>query len=138
MSSFKRRIGCLVFIGTMLTGCAHLPSNQAESKSHVYMLQQQCPANLTLAVGETLKFVVADNPSTGYSWKLRHTLEYTEATSSYAPNKTEGYLIVGTGGTRTFYFKAQTVGNETIHLIYTRSWEPENVATEWRCPITIQ
>lgn len=138
MLSFKGCIGSIVLMSSLLTGCAHMPSNQAESKAHVYTLQQQCPADLTLAVGETMKFVVADNPSTGYSWKLRNGLQYSEATSSYVANKTEGYLIVGTGGMRTFYFKALAAGSETIHLVYTRSWEPQNVATEWRCKVTIQ
>lgn len=120
-----------------MTGCANMAQNTAVPVGQAYTLNQQCPAELHLAVGETLRFTADDNPSTGYAWKLRAPLEILEATSVYKANKTEGYLVVGAGGVRQFSFTAKNVGTETIHLVYTRSWELTQVATEWRCKVTV-
>lgn len=129
-------LSSLLFSSILLTGCAHMAS--APTHTYVFKLNEQCPSGLTVAVGDTIKFVADDNPSTGYSWKLRQHLVFLDATMGYVPHKQEGYLIVGAGGVRTFNFKAKSVGQEQIHLVYTRSWMSNEVGAEWRCTVNIQ
>lgn len=138
MSGFKFIISSTLLAGLVLTGCAHTPTSVVLQQKYVYQLNQQCPTDLTVAVGETIQLVADDNPSTGYSWKLQTVLQYLAATSSYKANKTEGYLIVGAGGVRTFNFKATAVGTETIHMVYNRSWSPQEVGAQWVCQVTVK
>ena len=138
MSKLKVFISSVALITLGFTGCTSFPTSNVDTPKPVYKIEQQCPANLTMKVGETLKVVADDNPSTGYSWKLRKALDHMTATSSYAAAKTEGYLIVGAGGVRTFNFTATSAGLDKIHLVYTRSWTPQEVGREWICDITVQ
>lgn len=137
MSGKKIALLSLLTAGVVLAGCTTVP-HVATSQVKSFGLNQQCPADLTIAVGETFKFMTDDNPSTGYSWQLRAPLNHLEATTTYANNKTEGYLIVGAGGVRTFYFKGQSVGTDTIQLAYSRSWMPQENAVNWVCKVTVQ
>lgn len=138
MSGFKIIISLALSTGLVLTGCAHMPQNAPVQHKYNYQLNQQCPVDLTVAVGETIQFVADDNPSTGYSWRLATALQHLEATSTYKADKTEGYLIVGAGGVRTFHFKALSAGTETIQLVYNRSWSPQEIGAQWNCQVTVK
>lgn len=122
----------------LITGCTSVPKTQAVQQKHVYTLDNKCPTELVVGVGETITVILADNPSTGYSWKLRGALQHFDATSSYAAHKTEGYLVVGAGGERNFHFKANSVGTDNINLVYTRSWTPDQIGAQWTCQVTVK
>ena len=138
MSGIKLSIATLLVVGGVLAGCTSVPKVIHTQETHQYNLNQQCPTDLTIAVGETIRFVADDNPSTGYSWQLRAPLKHLEATSGYQANKTEGYLIVGAGGVRTFYFKGTSVGTDQIELAYSRSWMPTQQPSNWSCKVTVK
>lgn len=138
MSGIKVSVVSLLTAGLVLTGCTTISKPVNAPQPHTYGLNQQCPTDLTIAVGETIKFVADDNPSTGYSWQLRAPLNHLVATTSYMSNKTEGYLMVGVGGVRTFYFKATSVGTDHIQMAYSRSWAPQESAVQWACKVTVK
>ena len=130
-------LGCSI-MGLGLNGCSSLAISPQAPAIQVYKLQQGCPDNLIIAPGQTIQLLAEDNPSTGYSWKLAAHLNHVEATSSYKANKSEGYLVVGSGGTRQFNFKGISPGTDDIHLVYTRSWEPSQIGAQWRCKVTVE
>ena len=134
-----KKISVLMLSTFAIAGCHTMPSSSSVPyQVYAYQDQQVCPTELTLNVGDEIKFTVSDNPSTGYSWKLKQALQHLDATSVYNAHKTEGYLVVGMGGKREFRFKALTSGQDTIHLVYNRSWSPQEVGAEWTCQVTIR
>jgi inhibitor of cysteine peptidase len=79
-----------------------------------------------LAAGGELKVALAANPSTGYTWEVSVTpdpavLEQV-GESVYEPTPTDT-MVVGSGGTMTFEFRATGAGTTTVELVYRRPWE---------------
>ena len=138
MLSIQLKKLVLLTIAIAITGCAQTSQFTKNQYVHVYQKDQTCPETLNMKVGETVQVQLADNPSTGYSWKLAQSLQHLNATTTYNAHKTDDYLVVGLGGVRQFNFKALSTGEETIQLVYTRSWEPNIVGAAWSCKVNIE
>mmetsp|Transcript_3761 Transcript_3761/g.4302 ORF Transcript_3761/g.4302 Transcript_3761/m.4302 type:complete len:231 (+) Transcript_3761:99-791(+) len=79
---------------------------------------------LKLKVGETCKFILNENPSTGYSWLLNEALpsDLYEVKDSY---KSKPALpgMVGVGGAKEITITALKPGNGKLQAAKARPWE---------------
>ncbi|KAA8733831.1 protease inhibitor I42 family protein [Acinetobacter qingfengensis] len=121
----------------LLSGCATTVTKPSADVKQQFKLGQNCVQPVNLKVGEKISFSAAENPTTGYGWQLQQPLNYLTANSQYVADPVEKQ-IVGSGGTRTFYFTATQSGQENIQLAYVRSWAKDQPAQSWQCQVNIQ
>jgi inhibitor of cysteine peptidase len=78
---------------------------------------------LELRVGDGVKLSLAENPTTGYRWELVAKPEpnCVVVNDSYVA-KTDA---IGSGGTRSWEFRAVSPGTGTVSLAYRRPWEKD-------------
>jgi inhibitor of cysteine peptidase len=80
---------------------------------------------VNLKPGDTLVVQLQGNPSTGYTWEPENKnlkiLTMVGEPEFISQNKN----VVGSAGVITLQFKAVTVGQEPLKLIYHRSWEKD-------------
>lgn len=126
----------IILFGLGLSACQS-SNPMIEGKTHEYLLNQKCPTLLVMKVGETLKFSVTENPSTGYQWQLVQPLKIFKTEESFLTHDVaEG--AVGIGGTKIFKFKAEKPGQDLIELVHVRSWESSKQPDQqWLCRIRV-
>jgi inhibitor of cysteine peptidase len=86
--------------------------------------------------GEVIGIRLEENPSTGYRWAIDHVDAdfLTLQNSAFSPTSGGG---IGSGGERTFTFKATKTGTAHIQLKLWREWEGDRSITN-RYTLTIQ
>ncbi len=82
---------------------------------------------LDVKTGDTIEVVIAGNPTTGYEWTAAldpasSALLEQVGEPTYTPDSTD-QMLVGSGGTYLFKFKAMKSGQATLKLVYARSFE---------------
>ena len=84
-------------------------------------------SQVTLRQGQILAVTLESNPTTGYSWymveKQDSILEKFGDTLYFPSEQDDG--TVGAGGWEILYFKSINIGQETLELVYRRSWETD-------------
>ena len=83
---------------------------------------------IELKKGQTLVFTLESNPTTGFQWEVIENDEsilQQKGEAEFKSSDTRNHPASGKGGTETFRFDAQSVGNVTLKLVYHRSWEKE-------------
>lgn len=82
------------------------------------------PTEKTVKMNEQFSVALSSNPTTGYSWIVRHLPEQVALTGmdyAQSPDCKEG--MTGCGGTKTLYFKAVKKGHGKLQLQYARPFE---------------
>lgn len=77
--------------------------------------------SITVRPGETIKVLLDENPTTGYSWVFNVTSGLTIAKDTY--HEPTGGLI-GAGGVHEWQVRATGTGSQQISAVYKRAWEP--------------
>ncbi len=77
---------------------------------------------VTMAVGDMLQLMLAENPTTGYTWAIVTNDEAVLAPSGEPAYEVESDAI-GAGGTKTFMFQAVAPGTSLLQLVNARQWE---------------
>ncbi len=80
--------------------------------------------SIDLRVGQGIDVVLDENPTTGYQWEIVSP-DKTVINQSAEPEFRRDSDLMGTGGKKTFHFKALSPGETTLRLIYRRSWEKD-------------
>lgn len=137
-----QRISLVMTIGIFMVGCAQMPVQENhqghQQMKHEFKLEDKCPEQLVLRVGDRLKFSAPENPTTGYQWQIQQPLAHTTSTSTYVADKAPAGMV-GVGGTRHMEFIAQSAGQEQISLAYLRAWEKDVAPIKsWQCRLNIQ
>ncbi len=85
---------------------------------------------VTMAAGDILQIMLAENPTTGYTWAIVTNDEAVLRPSDEPAYEAESDAI-GAGGTRTFLFDAIGPGTSVLRLVNARQQETavEPVAT---------
>lgn len=111
---------------------------------------------ITVKLGATFTLTLAENPSTGGAWRffeftdplsndraagapLKGVPPFKALSSKYAADPhADG--MVGSGGMRTWTFRATAKGTQQLNLMYGHSWEvsKENVWDIWSAKITVK
>jgi len=79
---------------------------------------------IEVEVDQNLVISLESNPTTGFSWELvelEDPILQLMGEAEFQPS--ESKEIVGAGGTEIFRFKAVSIGQTTLTLVYHRSWE---------------
>jgi len=86
-----------------------------------------------VSVNDIIKINLPSNPSTGYMWVIMDFGEESDNNSSilkqiedYKFTSNAGNNVVGADGISTITFKAISIGDTGISLIYVHPWEWEN------------
>ena len=92
--------------------------------------------SLSLETGDTVRFVVSENPTTGYTWIYESHIErglaepvFTVELDSYRAHNLPADGIVGAqglagaAGTRVIQINATRAGQDTFEVIHAREWE---------------
>jgi inhibitor of cysteine peptidase len=133
----RHLFACIVFLlaaAVAFSGCtgtgnapeksgSPTPSGTAVQVSHVVMTEAQNNATVYVKQGNYIIVQLAENPTTGYQWNLTTTPGLVVTNDTYEPSDTSGKLV-GSGGTRTWEMTAAEKGDQEIHAVYGRSWEP--------------
>lgn len=111
----------------LMSGC----TSSATSAAKTYTMDNN-GQTINIKKGETIKVVLEENPSTGYSWKFNVTdglniteNEYNQGTNIGTNNTMP---IVGASGSHTWVIKADGSGTQKINAVYKRKWEPANIS----------
>ncbi len=114
------RSAALLCIGMALASCGDSNSTEA-----IQLTEAQSGQTISATIGQTIKFTLEANLSTGYSWFVRCTpaglLEFA-GHSLYVPDKP---IVPGSGGVMTYEYVAVRAGRVTVQYQYRRSWETE-------------
>jgi inhibitor of cysteine peptidase len=97
--------------------------------SPVALTQADTGKTVPVSLGSLITVCLAENPTTGYRWemgKLDAKL-VTLVNSAYAPAPGGG---IGSGGERTFTFKAVGAGRCPLRLKLWRAWEGDKSVTK--------
>lgn len=76
---------------------------------------------ITVKPGETIKVLLDENPTTGYSWVFNVTSGLAIATDKYQEPDSG---LMGAGGVHEWQIKATGTGSQQVSAIYKRPWEP--------------
>jgi len=81
---------------------------------------------IDLAVGQLLEVAVGSNASTGYGWERIDAGNgvLVEAPGEYVSDDNPNRMV-GVGGTMIHRYRVARAGEETLQLVYRRSWEKD-------------
>ena len=85
--------------------------------------------SVTMSVGDMLQLMLAENPTTGYTWAIVTNDEDVLAPSGEPAYEVESEAI-GAGGTKTFMFQALAPGTSVLQMVNARQWETAVVPAE--------
>jgi inhibitor of cysteine peptidase len=81
-------------------------------------------STITLHPNDTLELVLPGNPTTGYTWEVKHGSEALLKQQG-EPVFTPDSKALGSEGRMTFRFDVVAVGKGSLVLLYRRTFEPE-------------
>ena len=81
-------------------------------------------SSVTLEKGQVMELKLTSNPTTGYDWELTGLDTAILQQTGEVDYKSDSMLI-GSGGTDTWTFKAVGSGKTHLTLIYHRTWEKD-------------
>jgi len=101
-----------LFMIGVVSGCSH------KSAISTYTEPSQV---IQVNAGQEFTIALSSNPTTGYDWE--YTSVYTVVQSLGKTYQADSPVLMGSGGTDTFSFKANSKGTATLVFVYKRSWE---------------
>lgn len=112
-------VSLLLLVGT-LTACAGAGDDGTEPAVYT---EADRGRTVKALVGDSITIRLSENPSTGYSWKLRQSggLEL-HADDFLQPTASPG--LVGAPGTRVLTLEVTGSGTQSVDAVYERPWEP--------------
>jgi inhibitor of cysteine peptidase len=75
---------------------------------------------VTLAVGQSLRLRLAENPTTGYQWSVSSSGDLLLESNLFTPVG----AAIGAGGLRELRWRARSAGINRLTLAQRRAWEP--------------
>ena len=105
-----------VITSLLATGCAGGPKVYTDSNKVI-----------NVKVGQEFIIALGANPTTGYTWNESYDSSFLQLVEhKYTPTKAEEGMV-GTGGVRSFKFKALKKGDTKVTLVHKQAWEGGNV-----------
>lgn len=118
------------------------PLGSATSKpvSNGDVVVDGCQESVTLSKGQKLIVKLPATEGTGYIWQIKTPLTVLKSIDSdviqYEKQPADG--AVGKTSKQLIHFTAETVGTETLNLVYLRPFDKENVADKCSIRIIVQ
>lgn len=109
-------LAALLAASLLLAGCG----GGAAGPENVYIADEADNGQtVTMAAGDVLQIMLAENPTTGYTWAVVTNDEAVLRPSDDPAYEAESDAI-GAGGTRTFLFDAVGAGTSVLRLVNAR------------------
>lgn len=109
-------LAALLAASLLLAGCG----GGAAGPENVYIADEADNGQtVTMAAGDVLQMMLAENPTTGYTWAVVTNDEAVLRPSDDPAYEAESDAI-GAGGTRTFLFDAVGAGTSVLRLVNAR------------------
>lgn len=109
--------------GYNIKGIQPLVLNKSKDQTYIIILVEHCKESKTYNLGQPFIMEFNDNPTTGYSWKLKLSLGLKLIHDKYSDKCQEG--ITGCGGTRTYVLEGTQKGEQKIIATHGRPWDPK-------------
>lgn len=136
------RLAAPLAVALTMAGCggAHHPSTATIDVSYDDLLNQKhVSREVTLGDGDSLRIILASNPSTGYHWSGQTQIS-DRAVLAQREHFYAGPSDVrppGTSGTETWTFEALEPGTATITTTYGQDW-PGGAKNAWTFSATVR
>jgi len=115
-------VGCLA----TLVACG----KKGDGTTNVYIAYKADSGRaVTMHVGDELRIILTENPTTGYVWSIVTNDEKVLGLSGDPTYEGESDAV-GAGGERSFIFRATAPGTSTLQLINSRPWETAAIPAE--------
>ena len=117
-------VALALFVGaTMVAACGSTAKSGADGRTSA-TAYTEANNNDTVAakVGDQIVVTLKDNPSTGYSWKMKLGPGLARVSSKFTAPSTSPQLV-GASGKRTWVIKVEEVGALKLTGVYMRAWE---------------
>ncbi len=112
MKTYLICLALVLFTISVISGCS------SKETAVVYTEQSQI---INVNAGQEFTIALKSNPTTGYDWEYTSTYAWIQSLGKTYQSDNTG--LIGSGGTDTFTFKAQSNGTATLVFTYKRSWE---------------
>jgi len=118
----------------LLVGCSAM---QPPTPNEVHLSDKggDCGSKVELNTGDSLVLTLEGNPTTGYVWEVESN-DPAVIKPAGEPEFNPDSEAIGSGGIYTFRFTAVAKGEDTLKLIYHRTFE-KNVPELKSCEVTI-
>lgn len=111
-------LGCLF---ASVVGCS---SSGPSGPSSLTLEEGRSGSTVEIDTGEMFLVILEGNPTTGYTWEV-DALDTTILQKIGEPDFTPDSDAIGSGGKFIFRFRAISVGQSPLKLIYHRPWEQD-------------
>jgi len=93
-------------------------------------------AAVELRPGQPFTVRLAENPTTGYRWRIEDWDRPVLALAGDEYHAPED-LLHGASGEHEWHFRAREPGAATLRLVYGRSWSKDNPARTYSLSVTV-
>jgi inhibitor of cysteine peptidase len=133
----NKYLSCTIFAILLffLAGCVTTNAG-GNTPSTIKLTQTDKGKSITVHPGDEIVITLPENPSTGYSWATDKIDESMLTSQTSTTSSTPGAAI-GTGGARTFSFRARQSGTVHLQLKLFRAWQGDSSIID-RFDATIQ
>ena len=90
-----------------------------------------------LQLGQKIKVVLEDNPTTGYNWQT-DSKDMSAIEQVGPPQFQPSSKLIGAGGKITVLFLAKAKGKDRLKLVYRRSWEKKPPIKEFQIKVIVK
>lgn len=130
----------LLTMAAMIMGCSS-DSSETQARTNTVSITNanQCQL-LSLDQNQELLVTLPSNPSTGYSWTISHLPSILlELPAPVNIAEKTAQPMVGSESQTTWRFKATTIGQDKLELVYHRPWEKGvTPAKTFTCNVTVK
>ncbi|MBB3748084.1 inhibitor of cysteine peptidase [Mycolicibacterium sp. BK634] len=130
------RLIAVLALALALTGCGGIKKPPGTTTIDVayddLLNKKHLKLDISLGVGDTLRLVLASNPSTGYQWAPQAQISDPAviAQRDHFDSGPSGVHLPGAPGTTTWTFQALKAGAATVATTYSQPW-PGGVKDSW-------
>ena len=120
----KTRFLRILLLGCLFASVVACSSSGPSGPSSLTLEEGKSGSIIEINSGETFVIILEGNPTTGYTWEV-DALGATILQQLGEPDFTPDSDAIGSGGKFTFRFRAISVGQSPLKLVYHRPWEQD-------------
>jgi inhibitor of cysteine peptidase len=104
-------------------GSAGSPTGGSVGPSRATYTEAQNGQTVKASVGAEIAITLDENPTTGYRWTMKASAGLKRLSSTFSGSGASPSPALGSGGTRTWIYRVEASGTQTLTGVYARPWE---------------